>query len=180
MVKSSVVAWIARSARRATKQMRALALSSSKITPNIVVTAVLVAGVGAVGSLTPVAIHLWFSLFTDVDNPYLFPNFFILAQVVAIFSGFGLVAGFSQNIKPSLRRDLRLMSTLYLLSALSFTLHGLILPAVVSTEYEGFSEMAILRIAAFSFVTGVAAFTAGTLFWAIRLPAILDLGSSDS
>ena len=88
-----------------------------------------------IGGFAIPAVFLWFLSFLGAkDNPLASGTPFTLAQVMAIFGGFGLVAGFSDRVACDLRRPLRRMATLFLLSALHFCLMGMLLPALTVAE----------------------------------------------
>ena len=132
------------------------------------------------GFISLVAFAIWFEAYEPAENALALPNFFLLAQVVAIFSGFGLVAGFTPGIHPTIRRYLRIVATLYLLSALAFTMHALLMPALVTREFEGVYGISLVAITAFTWGVGIGSFCCGTLIWAVLIPRVVfGLGGNE-
>ncbi len=81
------------------------------------------------------AIFLWFvQLFGDPEQATydLVGSPFTLAQVMAIFGAFGIAGGFSTYGNSYLRSSLRLAGVFYILSALGFSLLGMMLPIFLS------------------------------------------------
>ena len=120
-----------------------------------------------VGFVTFVALYVWLSEFPNAgDNPYVFGTPFTLAQVTAIFGGLGLVAGFSGQHDSGLRRRMRLVGNLYLVSAFGFTLFGLLIP-IEGRLLQGIWEAEPVTpwIVAIALLVAISAFVLGTFFW---------------
>ena len=129
----------------------------------------------AVGGIAPIAISIWSAvLVAGGDNQLAIGDPFIVAQVVAIFGGFGLFAGFSSTVTGDLRRSLRWMANLYLLSAVSFAMLGLFLPALSTSQSIGDPHTLLLVIIMTCILFGAITFSIGTFIWALQIPELLD------
>ena len=128
---------------------------------------------GTIAVTTMVAAILWFAHFlTNQESPFPFGNLFALTQVAAIFCGLGLVAGFSSNVHPSLGREMRRVSILYLLSALGFSLAGMLLPASASSINNEPRQL-FEFITATSFLVAAISFGIGTFLWTSCIPRLI-------
>ena len=133
-----------------------------------------------VGGLAPMAISIWsIVLVVDGDNQLVFGDPFTLAQVIAIFAGFGLFAGFSSTVSATLRRSLRWMANLYLLSAVSFVMLGLFLPALSTADGEVQSSNVVVGIVAICILLGSLMFSMGTFVRALHIPSLLENGETN-
>ena len=125
------------------------------------------------------AVFFWFLTFLNPDeNPFVTGSSFTLAQVVSIFGAFGLAGGFAGGAVPEfLRRKILIMGILYLISALVFSLVGMMLPALASSN-PGTDENLILTILNSTvFTMGAIAFGAGnTMFVYVSYKLITDKG----
>ena len=82
------------------------------------------------------AVFFWLLTFIGQDeNPLATGSPFTLAQVISIFGAFGLAGGFAGGVVPEfLRRKMLLMGILYLMSALGFSLIGMMLPILTTSD----------------------------------------------
>ena len=121
------------------------------------------------------AVFFWLLTFIGQDeNPLATGSPFTLAQVISIFGAFGLAGGFAGGVVPEfLRRKMLLMGILYLMSALGFSLIGMMLP-ILTTSDENLT-LTILSIIAFSM--GAITFGVGnTMFVYVSYKLITDKG----
>ena len=87
----------------------------------------------AMGAVAGYAVGFWLIPYLgDPDHPYVGGSLFTLAQVMAIFGAFGIAAGFTNHVECRLRRSLRAAGALHIMSALGFTLLGMMLPISTS------------------------------------------------
>lgn len=123
------------------------------------------------------AVFLWFITFVgNQDNPLASGTPFTLAQVMAIFGAFGLAGGFATYGTREFRRSLRLVATLYLTAALFFSLIGMLLPALVSSEDGTTSNYVLVGSILGAVILAGGTFTAGTFLWMSRIPELLREG----
>ena len=128
-----------------------------------------------VGGFAIPAVFLWFLSFLGAkENPLASGTPFTLAQVMAIFGGFGLVAGFSDNVACDLRHSLRLMATLFLLSALCFCLMGMLLPALAVAEGGTASTYLLVGAVLGTIAVSSVSFCLGTFMWADQLGGLIN------
>ena len=127
--------------------------------------------VGAIAALAYPAAFFWIVAYLEGEaNPYATGTPFTLAQVMAIFGAFGLAGGFGSYGSLQLRHRLRLMATLYLLSALCFCIMGMLLPVAATTT----SASPLLTIAVLgSIVVAAVTFSLGTGLWAVLVFELL-------
>lgn len=132
--------------------------------------------IGTIMALTYVGVFIWnLSILTDpiLDNPYATGSPFTLAQVMAIFGAFGLVAGFSDRVEQELKVTMRRVAIYHFVSSLSFCLLGLLLPAIPYAE-EGTASYWIIVAAVLAAIVGAAlSFSWGTAVWISNIPRIL-------
>lgn len=142
-----------------------------------VLTLTAAALLGTIMALTYAGVFIWnLSILTDpiLDNPYATGSPFTLAQVMAIFGAFGLVAGFSDHIGHELKRDMRRVAIYHFVSALCFCLLGLLLPAMPHAK-EGTVALWILTAAILISISGAAlSFSWGTVGWLSKIPVIIE------
>lgn len=134
---------------------------------NEVVALILTTLIWAIVAVTFFAVLFWIIAFAgERDSTYPVGTPFTLAQVAAIFGGFGLVAGFSGHRDSDLRQKMRLVGVLYILSALGFSLMGMLLPLSdsFSTGSSGLTSL-IGWILAIDFSVVIISFTVGTFIW---------------
>ena len=116
----------------------------------------------------------WLETFSKPDNADVGGYLFTLAQVMAIFGGFGFVAGFSKYGDGEFRLQLRRAGALHLISALGFSLLGMILPfsndEVVWANYG--VVLYVPNIAAA--LMAIFGFGVGTFLWVSQLHKLLD------
>ena len=130
----------------------------------------------AVGGFAIPAVFLWFLSFLGAkENPLASGTPFTLAQVMAIFGGFGLVAGFSDRVACDLRRPLRRMATLFLLSALCFCLMGMLLPALAVAEGGTASTYLLVGAVLGAIAVSSVSFCLGTFMWANQLGRLINI-----
>lgn len=121
---------------------------------------------GTIGALTYPAAFIWIITFIGGhENSAAFGTPFTLAQVIAIFGAFGLAGGFTNFGTSEFRRLLRLMATLYLISALSFCLMGMLLPAVALADEKTASTHMLIAWLIGLIIVAAVAFSTGTLLW---------------
>ena len=114
-----------------------------------VLAAVVTALLATVMVLVYTGVFLWnisFLAGPALDNPYATGSPFTLAQVMAIFGAFGMVASFSDRVEQRLRRSMCWVAVCHFLAALSFCLLGLILPAIPHAQ-EGTAGYWIIIVA---------------------------------
>lgn len=136
-----------------------------------------------VGWIVVLAIISWFALFFGSsvrENPYFSGSPFTLAQIMAIFGGFGLAGGFSNYGCPQLRDKIRLVGVAYLISALGFTLLGMLIPLLPITANSEMNESALLVMIVPAFVAAIAGFVLGTILFLWCVGAIIADESSES
>ena len=140
------------------------------------VTSIAAALLGTLMALIYTGVFIWnLSVLANpiFNNPYAAGSPFTLAQVMAIFGGIGLVAGFSDHVGHRLKRDMRLVAISHFVAALCFCLLGLLLPATPYAE-EGTASFWIVVVAVLLAICGAAvSFSFGTAAWVISIPRIL-------
>ena len=93
----------------------------------------------AIGVVAGYAVGFWLLAYLpDPSHPYVGGSIFTLAQVMAIFGAFGFAAGFSNYGSRGLRCQLRRAGALHIMSALGFSLLGMIFP--ISTNETTWAE----------------------------------------
>ena len=128
-----------------------------------------------VGGFAIPAVFLWFlSFLVAKENPLASGTPFTLAQVMAIFGGFGLVVGFSDRVPCEIRRPLRLMASLFLLSALHFCLMGMLLPALTVAEGGTVSGYLLVGAILVTITVSAVSFGLGTFMWAAQLGELIN------
>ena len=128
-----------------------------------------------VGGFAIPAVFLWFlSFLVAKENPLASGTPFTLAQVMAIFGGFGLVAGFSDRVACHIRYPLRRMATLFLLSALCFCLMGMLLPALTVAEEGTVPGYLLVGAVAGSLAVAALTFYWGIFMWADQLGWLIN------
>lgn len=146
-----------------------------------ILTVVLYAIGVALGSSAAFAISLWLLAYLpDPSHPYIGGSPFTLAQVAAIFGGLGLAAGFSDRVSGGLRLTLRLTGVLYLVSALGFSLFGMILPLSADDAlWKNFGH--VLEKMHFAFLLmAMGGFSLGTIIWVSSIHRLLGFHATPS
>ena len=129
--------------------------------------------------VTAGAIAFWVSVFlVSPDHPYIGGSVFTLAQVMAIFGAFGVAAAFSSYHDCELKLQLRRAGVLHLVSALGFTLWGLIFPISTYENVWARYENTLLILNGGAIFMGMVGFSWGTMMWVGQLPKLLALGSN--
>ena len=130
--------------------------------------------IGVIGVFAIPAVFIWISKFIDdPGKPLIGSTPFTLAQVMAIFGAFGLAGGFGSHGTARFRRSLRLVATLFLISALCFALLGMLFPGLASAQ-SGTTSRDLLAGAILGAISvGTLAFTAGTFLWMSLIPELL-------
>ena len=129
----------------------------------------------AIGAFAAPAAFIWcMSFLGGQENPLTSGTPFTLAQVMAIFGGFGLVGGFSDRVTSDLRRSLRRMATMYLISALCFCLMGMLLPALAYVEVATASIYLLVGSVLASIAVASVTFTLATFLWAYQVRGLID------
>ena len=131
----------------------------------------------AMGTVAGYAVGFWLIPYlVDPDHPYVGGSLFTLAQVVAIFGAFGVAAGFSNYVEFRLRNTLRAAGALHIMSALGFTLLGMMLP--VSTSEAMWTDhgdvLTVLNFVALAMA--IMGFWFGTTLWVSRFHRLLGIG----
>ena len=121
----------------------------------------------AIVVVTLFAVLFWIIAFVgDRESAYPVGTPFTAAQVAAIFGGFGLVVGFSGHRDSDLRQKMRLVGVLFTLSALGFSLMGMLLPLSESFSTGSSGSASLIGwILAIDFSVVIVSFTAGTFIW---------------
>lgn len=131
----------------------------------------------AIGTVAGYAVGFWLIPYlVDPDHPYAGGSLFTLAQVMAIFGAFGVAAGFSNHLEHRLGSFLRAAGALHIMSALGFTLVGMMLP--LSTT-EGMWRDHGVVLTALNFVAlamAISGFWFGTMLWVSQFHRLLGVG----
>ena len=112
----------------------------------------------------------------DPDHPYVVGSLFTLAQVMAIFGAFGMAAGFSNYVEFRLRRSLRAAGALHIMSALGFTLLGMMLPLSISEDMWRDHEVVLTVLNFVALAMAIMGFGFGTTLWVSRFHRLLGIG----
>ena len=131
----------------------------------------------AIGTVAGYVVGFWLIPYlVDPDHPYVGGSLFTLAQVMAIFGAFGVAAGFSNYVEFRLRSTLRAAGALHIVSALGFTLLGMMLP--VSTSGAMWRDhgdvLTVLNFVALAMA--IMGFWFGTTLWVSRFHRLLGIG----
>ena len=131
----------------------------------------------AIGAVAGYAVGFWLIPYlVDPDHPYVGGSLFTLAQVMAIFGAFGMAAGFSNYVEFRLRSRLRGAGALHIMSALGFTLLGLMLP-VSTNEAIWRDHGGVLTILNFvALAMAIMGFCFGTTLWVSQFHRLLGIG----
>ena len=131
----------------------------------------------AIGTVAGYAVGFWLIPYlVDPDHPYVGGSLFTLAQVVAIFGAFGVAAGFSNHLEHRLRSSLRAAGALHIMSALGFTLVGMMLP-FSTTEGMWRDHGVILTVLNFvALAMAISGFWFGTTLWVSQFHRLLGIG----
>ena len=140
----------------------------------------------AVGAVAGYAVGFWLIAYLpDPSHPYVGGSIFTLAQVMAIFGVFGFAAGFSNYGSRGLRNQLRRSGALHIMSALGFSLLGMIFP--ISTNETLWAEhgRVLGTLNAVALTMAIVGFGAGTTLWVSQFHKLLGIweardGSSES
>ena len=136
-----------------------------------------------VGVVALFAVFLWFLQFLgdpEQTASYASGSPFTLAQVMAVFGAFGIAGGFSAYGSADLRSSLRQVGVLYILSALGFSLLGMMLPILPSAD-EGTSSHTYLEWATLgAFTVAAATFYWGTLVLLFSIGTLLTGDAEDA
>ena len=128
-----------------------------------------------------IGVLFWFVVyFTNIPNVSISGSPFTLAQVMAIFGGFGVAGGFSNYGDCGLRRELRLVGALHLLSALGFSLLGMISPIAIEAVAWGqsWTVPAFALLIGTALIVALGGFSVGTMLWVGMLPKIVRFQSN--
>ena len=131
----------------------------------------------AIGTVAGYAVGFWLIPYLfDPDHPYVGGSLFTLAQVMAIFGAFGVAAGFSNYVEPRLRSSLLAAGALHIMSALGFTLLGMMLP-VSTSEAMWRDHGDVLTVLNFvALAMAIMGFWFGTTLWVSRFHRLLGVG----
>ena len=133
----------------------------------------------ALGLVAGYAVGFWLIVYLPNPNhPYVGGSLFTLAQVMAIFGAFGFAAGFSKYGNSGLRSQLRSAGAFHILSALGFTLLGMVFP--ISTNESIWKDhgdvLGILNGVALAIA--ILGFSLGTILWVSQFHRLLGMGSA--
>ena len=125
---------------------------------------------GAAGVTAALGVVFWLVVYasnndqTDIGGPL-----FTLAQVMAIFGGFGVAAGFSGNCESELKNQLRRVGALHLISALGFSLLGMTFP--ISNDEKIWADYGVVLgiLNGVALVIAMTGFALGTTLWVGQL-----------
>ncbi len=135
---------------------------------------VLMIVIGAIAAFAIPAVFIWIATFIgDPESPLVGGTPFTLAQVMAIFGAFGLAGGFGSQGTAKFRRSLRLVATLFLISALCFSLLGMLFPGLASAEEGTTSTHVLVGALIGALALAGLAFLAGTVLWMSLVPELL-------
>ncbi len=127
-----------------------------------------------VGFIAFIAVVLWFlAYFSNNDKPDIGAPLFTLAQVMAIFGGFGFVAGFSGHRYSQLKNNMRYVGALHLISALGFSLLGMMLPISTGADVKSFDGAFLVALSIAAFLMAAVGFTLGTILWVSQLHKLM-------
>ena len=131
----------------------------------------------AIGTVAGYAVGFWLIPYlVDPGHPYVGGSLFTLAQVMAIFGAFGVAAGFSNYVEFRLRSSLRAAGALHIMSALGFTLLGMMLP-VSTSEAMWRDHGDVLTVLNFvALAMAIMGFWFGTTLWVSRFHRLLGIG----
>lgn len=131
----------------------------------------------ALGVVAGYAVGFWLIPYlVDLDHPYVGGSLFTLAQVMAIFGAFGVAAGFSNYVECRLRSFLRAAGALHIMSALGFTLLGMMLP-VSTSEAMWRDHGDVLTVLNFmALAMAIMGFWLGTTLWVSQFHRLLGIG----
>lgn len=135
-----------------------------------------------VGVIALSATTLWFLQFLGDPKQaasYASGSPFTLAQVMAIFGAFGIAGGFSNYGNQDLRSSLRLVGVFHILSALGFSLLGLMLPILPYTDGGTSSRTYVEWGIGGAFVVAAATFCCGTLGLLFSIGKLLTGGKEN-
>lgn len=142
----------------------------------ITLNTVTVISAPVVGVIALFAVSLWFLQFVgdpERTSSYAGGSPFTLAQVMAIFGAFGIAGGFSSVLGDlKLRSSLQRMGALYTLSALAFSLLGMLLPIVPSAS-GGTSHTFLVWVTGAAFLVAAVTFVLGTMVLLLRIGELL-------
>lgn len=131
----------------------------------------------AIGTVAGYAVGFWLIPYlVDPDHPYVGGSLFTLAQVMAIFGAFGVAAGFSNHLERRLGSFLRPAGALHIMSALGFTLVGMMLP-ISTTEGMWRDHGVVLTTLNFvALAMAISGFWFGTTLWVSQFHRLLGIG----
>ncbi len=131
----------------------------------------------AIGAVAGYAVGFWLIPYlVDPNHPYVGGSLFTLAQVMAIFGAFGVAAGFSNYVEFRLRGSLRAAGALHIMSALGFTLLGMMLP-VSTSEAMWRDHGDVLTVLNFvALAMAIMGFSMGTILWVSQFHRLLGIG----
>ena len=131
----------------------------------------------AIGTVAGYAVGFWLIPYlVDPDHPYVGGSLFTLAQVMAIFGAFGVAAGLSNHLEGRLRSYLRAAGALHIMSALGFTLVGMMLP-LSTTEGMWREHGVVLTVLNFvALAMAISGFWFGTMLWVSQFHRLLGVG----
>ena len=128
----------------------------------------------AIGIVAGYAVGFWLLAYLpDPSHPFVGGSIFTLAQVMAIFGAFGFAAGFSNYGRRGLRNQLRRAGALHIMSALGFSLLGMIFP--ISTNEAIWAEhgRVLGTLNTVALVMAIVGFGVGTTLWVSQFHKLL-------
>ena len=136
-------------------------------------------GIGTVSTCLVIIIVPLFTLgiiaftamyFKDPKNPWLGGSFLGLAQVMAIFSAFGWAGGFSGICPPEVRKILRLVGLLYLMTSLAFCMMSMLSPLYGLSDEKDSAYITIVILISVACLMSIVTFAWGTLKLGSSIP----------
>lgn len=134
----------------------------------------------AIGTVAGYAVGFWLIPYlVNPDHPYVGGSLFTLAQVMAIFGAFGVAAGFSNYVECRLRSTLRAAGALHIVSALGFTLLGMMLPVSTSEAMWRDHGDVLIVLNFVAMAMAIMGFWFGTTLWVSRFHRLLGIGRAE-
>ena len=125
---------------------------------------------GAAGFAAALGVVFWLVVYaSNNDQTAIGGPLFTLAQVMAIFGGFGVAAGFSGNCENELKNQLRRVGALHLIAALGFSLLGMTFP--ISNDEKIWADYGVLLgiLNGVALIIAMTGFAIGTALWVSQL-----------
>ena len=133
----------------------------------------------ALGIVAGYAVGFWLLVYLpDPSHPHIGGSLFTVAQVMAIFGAFGVAAGFSKYGNHGLGDQFRRAGALHIMSALGFSLLGMIFP--ISTDATTWRDhgFVLASLNGLAVVMSILGFSLGTALWVSQFHKLLGIGST--